>query len=63
MKLHQLQRRELIALLAGTAVLNPLTVRAQQQGRMRRVGVIMGFAEDDQVCQADWASSPRLPLR
>jgi putative ABC transport system substrate-binding protein len=50
--LHRLQRRDLITLLVGTRVLSPFTVRAQQQDRMRRVGVIMGFAEDDEVWQA-----------
>jgi len=51
-ELHRLQRRDLITLLAGTTVLSPFTARAQQQDRMRRVGVIMGFAEDDEVWQA-----------
>jgi hypothetical protein len=51
-ELHRLQRRDLITLLAGTTVLSPSTVRAQQRDRMRRVGVIMGFAEDDEVWQA-----------
>ena len=50
--MHRLQRRDLITLLAGTTVLSPFTARAQQQDRMRRVGVIMGFAEDDEVWQA-----------
>jgi len=51
-ELHRLQRRDLITLLAGTTVLSPFTARAQQQDRMRRVGVIMGFAEEDEVWQA-----------
>jgi putative ABC transport system substrate-binding protein len=39
-------RRELIAAL-GSAATWPLTARAQQGDRMRRVGVLMGSAQDD----------------
>jgi putative ABC transport system substrate-binding protein len=38
-------RRDLIALLGSTAVSWPLGVRAQQQERMRRIGVLTGLAE------------------
>ena len=41
-----MRRREFITLI-GTAVAGPLTARAQQPDRMRRIGVLMGFAEDD----------------
>jgi putative ABC transport system substrate-binding protein len=40
-------RRELIALLGITAVSWPLGARAQQQERVRRVGVLMPTTEDD----------------
>jgi putative tryptophan/tyrosine transport system substrate-binding protein len=50
-----MKRREFIAGLGGT-VASPLTARAQQRERVRRVGVLMGWDESDSDAQG-WLSA------
>ncbi|MGB6394514.1 MAG: ABC transporter substrate-binding protein [Bradyrhizobium sp.] len=45
-------RREFLGVMSGAAVTWPLAARAQQNERVRRIGVLMGQAADDQQGQA-----------
>jgi hypothetical protein len=57
-----LRRREFIMLLGGAAAVSPLAARAQQSERMRRIGVLMHTAADENIVRKVFAEELSGPV-
>jgi putative tryptophan/tyrosine transport system substrate-binding protein len=56
-----MRRREFLTLLGGAAAIWPLAAQAQQPDRMRLVGVLMAYAQNDSTAQS-WLTAFRVAL-
>lgn len=56
-----MRRREFITLIGGTAAAWSVAARAQQASPVRRIGVLMGFAESDPAARS-WLAAFRAEL-
>jgi putative tryptophan/tyrosine transport system substrate-binding protein len=56
-----MRRREFVALVGGAIVALPFSADAQQDEHVRRIGVLMGFAENDPTAQS-WMAAFRDAL-
>jgi putative tryptophan/tyrosine transport system substrate-binding protein len=50
------KRREFMALIGSAAAAWPLATRAQPSDQVRRIGVLMGYAESDSDARAWYAA-------